>query len=1452
MKLKSSLHLIMGLAIVLSLLPALAVAAPAAAPASPQTDKIEDQLLDLFAVKGSSDFLVGFAEQADLSPAYGMGWDARGEFVVNALTAVAQRSQAQAKAYLDGRGLTYKTFIGGNELYVYAGDQTAAESLSMLPEVSYLRAPRTYTIDPIIGSDPAPEATTDWGIIDSKADQFWSTFGLYGEGITVANIDTGVQYQHPALYPNYKCGAGPHTNCWSDPDGTYTVPTDGNGHGTHTMGTMVAENDDTLTYIAGMAPNAQWIACQGCDTSSCDTADLLSCADWILAPGGSAANRPNIVNNSWGGGGGDAWYQTYVQAWVAAGIFPAFSAGNSSGCSSMGSPGDYQESFATTGHDSGRTHYYAQGASAFGHTPYTKPNISGPAVSVCSTVPTNSWSCGYSGTSMASPHTAGAVALLWSCNPSLIGQVDLTFQALQNGADAPTPINPSCGVPPDGEGTYEDGYGYLNIYQTGLTNCGGVALGHLDGYVYDTGGLPLEGASVTAVPAIQGIDAVTDPTGYYTMPLTPGTYDVTASLNGYTPQTINDVVIVTDTVTSQDFTLAYQGTWLPGPDISACFDLTRIDAEYFPTTGKVYILGGRSDTSTIGNIYSFDPTTGTCVDTLADMPTPISNYTINLINDGTNDLLCTFGGRNSAGTTTQDVQCYNPVANTAAIKTTLPAAWTGYTPGAQVVVDNKVYIFGGFNSLASPYMTARTDRYDPVANTFTQLGNLTLARSYILAGAVDGKIYAFGGDTFDGAALLAQTKTEVMADPAGAGTWNDAAVAELPIAGDEGRAFAYDSDSIYPYAGQIVLATLAQWQGSSLEVIKYDVATDTYDTTFPDLINSRRNHGDALIPICTPDPTDGLPGMWVFGGYFGGDVPPYAPVEYYPLPCATEPVASFTAVPDEGCAPLDVQFTDTSTGNPTEWLWDFGDGGTSTEQNPLYTYVDPGTFVVTLTATNAEGSDTATGTITVYETPDASFTYPAPVYVATPVQFTDTSSGTPVSWLWETSDGYSYNIQNPQHTFYTAGDFLVTLTVTNSLGCADTTEQTVTALFSPWEKYINGEPWTPGMSITVETSDTIEVVEVLHLMQQQAMGDQKSVAQQANTDTAPTSRAPIGTMALGDLLFEIDFGAVTGDTQLLGVEFDGTYYWVTGGNSGSDPNKLYKINTTGALIATYDQSSLAGWGWRDLAFDGTYLYASDSGVVQEINPATGLVTGVTIPSPTNPARALAYDPATDHFWAANWDSLLYEFDRTGAIINSFPAVGLSTYGMAWDAWSAGGPFLWLWSQDGPDPLLMASQVNPTTGALTGVSFLGSGVAGEMAGGAAISNQVVPGKAVFLGMNQGVSDRLGVYELSTLALSFAQIETWDMAHLALLDWAATGGDVTVTPGQVAWTGEILEPTTITLTKWFHVEAGTWLQTTLWEELWLNDVELEQRPVVVNHLQLQYIYLPLVFRNYVSIP
>jgi len=455
-------------------LPLTALASPSAPPG--QAGRVDAALEHILAQGQTSDLVVEFAEQADLSDAPGLGWANRGDRVFKALQAVTKRSQAAATAYLKRQGVAHQTFLIGNQLYVYGGNQQIARHLASLPGVARVRAPITIYLDPIISEAPIIQATTAWGITDTKADQFWSTFSVQGDGILVSNIDTGVQWDHSALVNAYKCQSNPSSSvCWRDPANVCGGnPCDNNGHGTHTMGTMVADDNPSLTYIAGMAPNSQWIACKGCESSSCSESSLNACADWVLAPGGSSANRPHVVNNSWGGGGGSTWYLSKVQAWRAAGIFPAFSAGNSgSSCSTLGSPGDYQESFASAAHSSSRTiaSFSSRGPSAFGHTPYTKPNISAPGVSVCSTIPTNSWSCGYSGTSMASPHTAGAVALLWSCNSSLIGQIDQTFQALQNNTDTAPAGN--CGAPPDGQGNYTYGYGFLNILKVGQSWCGG-------------------------------------------------------------------------------------------------------------------------------------------------------------------------------------------------------------------------------------------------------------------------------------------------------------------------------------------------------------------------------------------------------------------------------------------------------------------------------------------------------------------------------------------------------------------------------------------------------------------------------------------------------------------------------------------------------------------------------------------------------------------------------------------------------------------------------------------------------------------------------------------------------------------------------------------------------------------------------------------------------------------
>ena len=153
------------------------------------------------------------------------------------------------------------------------------------------------------------------------------------------------------------------------------------------------------------------------------------------------------------------------------------------------------------------------------------------------------------------------------------------------------------------------------------------------------------------------------------------------------------------------------------------------------------------------------------------------------------------------------------------------------------------------------------------------------------------------------------------------------------------------------------------------------------------------------------------------------------------LPVA--PVAGFSFVPGTGCAPLSVDFTDESTGTVTDWAWDFGDGGTSTLQNPTYIYTTPGTYDVSLTASNAGSPDTATivDAITVDGPPTASFTNSlATITAGDSVTFTDTSVGTPLNWAWDFGDGGTSTAQNPMYQYDTGGVFTVQLIATNACG----------------------------------------------------------------------------------------------------------------------------------------------------------------------------------------------------------------------------------------------------------------------------------------------------------------------------------------------------------------------------------------------------------------------------------
>ena len=153
------------------------------------------------------------------------------------------------------------------------------------------------------------------------------------------------------------------------------------------------------------------------------------------------------------------------------------------------------------------------------------------------------------------------------------------------------------------------------------------------------------------------------------------------------------------------------------------------------------------------------------------------------------------------------------------------------------------------------------------------------------------------------------------------------------------------------------------------------------------------------------------------------------------------PVADFVGAPTTGIAPLSVNFSDLSTNAPTSWTWSFGDAGTSGVQNPAHVYSNPGTYSVSLLVTNADGSDSLLRTNYIVVDP-APGNPPIADFVGTPtsgtapllVNFTDLSTETPTSWSWNFGDGQTSTLQNPSSVYAAAGDYTVSLTVSNADG----------------------------------------------------------------------------------------------------------------------------------------------------------------------------------------------------------------------------------------------------------------------------------------------------------------------------------------------------------------------------------------------------------------------------------
>ncbi|MFB7418156.1 S8 family serine peptidase [Streptomyces sp. NPDC056210] len=564
-------------ALAAGVMPAVAADTPSAADTAAAA-KIDSALSSAVAKGGDATFFITLKDEADLSGAKKQKTHAKkATAAYKELREHADDTQASLRSFLDKKKVGHKDYWIANTIQV-TGDQALVEELAKRSDVKSIVKQHSFKLDDMETSDKkdtksrtasaSSDASADsaetpeWGVADVKADQVWDQYKDRGEGIVVASVDSGVQYDHPDLVANYRGnnGDGTFTNDYNfyDPSGTCatsTTPCDNSGHGTHTMGTMVGKNG------IGVAPNAKWIAAKGCESSAaCYDDDLLAAGQWILAPTDHNGQNPrpdlapNIVNNSWGDPQGVApFYQDIIAAWDAAGIFEAFAAGNEGNgttCATTHPPGSQADSYAVGAYDSaGKISSF----SSFGPSPIDgsmKPNITAPGTAVKSAWPGSSYNT-ISGTSMATPHVAGSVALLWSAAPSLIGNIAETQKLLNEGARDVDDTH--CGGTADANNVW--GNGKLDILSS--VDKAPHTAADVTGKLTDKAtGAALSGITVKATAADGSVRTVTTAAdGTYRLTLVAGTYDFTFGGYGYASGSATGVTLTTSQAFTQDMAL---------------------------------------------------------------------------------------------------------------------------------------------------------------------------------------------------------------------------------------------------------------------------------------------------------------------------------------------------------------------------------------------------------------------------------------------------------------------------------------------------------------------------------------------------------------------------------------------------------------------------------------------------------------------------------------------------------------------------------------------------------------------------------------------------------------------------------------------------------------------------------------------------------------------------------
>jgi subtilisin family serine protease len=428
--------------------------------------KIAPWVIEHTASGQQAEFFVVLANQADLHPAATLTTKAeKGRYVYEALRKKSQDTQGPILRWLRERAIEHRSFYIVNAILV-KGSRDIAEALAARPDVARVEGnPHIQNVLPqpngIVDASSQPQTpeTIEPGIAYTHAPEVWA-LGFRGQGITVAGADTGQRWTHNALKPHYRGWDGvtaDHNYNWHDsihdstgnPCGNDSpFPCDDNGHGTHTIGTAVG--DDGMGNQIGMAPGARWIGCRNMDQGNGTPARYIECMEWFLAPypvgggQGDPLRAPDVTSNSWvcppSEGCSADTLQAAVEAQAAAGIMMVAGAGNDGpNCSTvMYPPAIYAASYTVGALNTGQdviANFSSRGPVTIDGSNRIKPDISAPGTGTRSSYNTsdNAYTT-LSGTSMATPHIAGAMTLLWCARPELRHNISGSRTVLNDAA----------------------------------------------------------------------------------------------------------------------------------------------------------------------------------------------------------------------------------------------------------------------------------------------------------------------------------------------------------------------------------------------------------------------------------------------------------------------------------------------------------------------------------------------------------------------------------------------------------------------------------------------------------------------------------------------------------------------------------------------------------------------------------------------------------------------------------------------------------------------------------------------------------------------------------------------------------------------------------------------------------------------------------------------------------